>query len=108
LNTTEVSGAIVLENSRPLQTPKELVARLKLQATSETIEPFNAERARITNDRGLKVDSDHDMLPLERDQHLLTSPIKGFVVSTSTPPSPSETSKPDSPSLETRQNRKKV
>jgi hypothetical protein len=108
LNTTEVSGATVLENSRPLQTPKELVARLKLQATTETIEPLDAERARITNDRRLKVDSDHDMLPLERDQHLLTSLIKGFAVSTSTSPPPSETSKPDPPSLETRQNRKKV
>jgi hypothetical protein len=32
------------------------------------------------------------MLSLERDQHLLTSPTKGFVVSTSAPPQPSETS----------------
>ena len=35
---------------------------------------------------GLKADLDHDMVSLERNQHTLTSPIKGFAVSTLTPP----------------------
>jgi len=51
-----------------------------------------------------EVDSDYDMLPLKRNQHLL----KGFVVSTLAPPQSSETSKPDPPRCETRQSRKKV
>lgn len=51
LNTTKVPRAIILEKGRPVQTLEDSIDRLKLQVTAKTIEPSDAERARI-NDGG--------------------------------------------------------
>lgn len=52
LNTTEVPRAIVLEKGRLVQTLEDSIDRLKLQVTAKTIEPSDAERARINDDGG--------------------------------------------------------
>lgn len=69
-----------------------------MQTTTKVLEPYDLERIKFNDDEGLKANSYHDILPIEKDQPQLTLLAKGSLVSTSTPSQPSETSKDDPPS----------